>query len=223
MSKGKVTAFIPCRKGSTRLGFDKQLSLFANTTTLLDIKVQQLLEAKKIDNVVLSTDDEKIFEKFNNIDRVSVFERDKKFLELTDANHFADIAVSHINEGNILITHCTVPFFSRYDDVITFFNENNLECVITGRKVGHMVVENNKIVNWDIQNKGVWPQTQKLPNWFEFCTAVEPLMSFDLMNNLRSRLSNKISIFEVNDLEAFDIDYLEQWRIAEEIWKAKQK
>ena len=56
----KVTAVLPCRKGSTRLGFDKQLSNFAGTT-LLDIKVNQLLNAKHIDNIILSTDDYNIF------------------------------------------------------------------------------------------------------------------------------------------------------------------
>ena len=51
-----VTAFLPCRSGSTRVK-DKNIKLFAGYKLgLFEIKVNQLVNARNISRVIISTD-----------------------------------------------------------------------------------------------------------------------------------------------------------------------
>jgi len=214
----KVTAVLPCRKGSTRLGFDKQLSNFAGTT-LLDIKVNQLLNAKHIDNIILSTDDYNIFNRYNN-KKIKVFERDPNLLNCNDANSLVDVCLQHVNKGNVLMTFCTNPFFSDYDLAIEKYYKEDCDSLLTARKVGSFIIdEENKIVNCD-RKKEKWPRTQDLPKWYELDSGIEPIMSISTMKFLHDRIGKK-PVFYINSLiESIDIDYKEEWDLAEKLWKA---
>ena len=52
----KITAVIPVRKGSQRVP-NKNLRAFADTT-LLELKIQTLLQVPEIDEIVVNTDSE---------------------------------------------------------------------------------------------------------------------------------------------------------------------
>lgn len=215
----KITAFIPCRLGSTRLGFDKQLSPFAGTT-LLDIKINQLLSSHKINEIILSTDDDRIFAKYKNIDKIKVYERDPALLNSTDSNSLVEVMLKHITEGYVLLTHCTVPFFSEYDKVIDFYNNNDCDSAFTARKVGSFVMDGSNIVNYkrtDTNDK--WPRTQDLPLWYELDSGVEPFMHIERMKECNDRKGNNPAYYVTNALQSIDIDTLDEWNLAEEIYK----
>ena len=55
-----INVFLPCRKGSQRVP-KKNIKEFAGFKNgLIEIKLKQLLECKKIDTIYLSTNDEEI-------------------------------------------------------------------------------------------------------------------------------------------------------------------
>lgn len=206
-----LTAILPCRKGSTRLGFDKQLSPFCNTT-LLDIKVKQLQDCNLIDRIVLSTDDERIFNRYN---RVEVYWRDPN-LTSSDGNIFVDICKQHIESGDILITMCTSPFFNDYEKAINMYYSTDCDCLLTGRKINSFVVSDDKIINKT--NNDIWPQTQTLQEWYELDNAISPIMNINNMKKYNSRIGRKPFIYETDMIQSIDIDYKRQWDIAEKIW-----
>ena len=59
----KITAVIPVRKGSQRVP-NKNLRTFADTT-LLELKIQTLLQVPEIDEIVVNTDSEEAIEMVN--------------------------------------------------------------------------------------------------------------------------------------------------------------
>ena len=213
-----LTALVPCRKGSTRLGFDKQLSNFAGTT-LLDIKVDQLIKSKHIDSIILSTDDYNIFDRYKN-KKVEVYERDPKLLKINDADSIVDVCLQHIEKGDVLITFCTTPFFYNYDLAIEKYYEEDCDSLLTAKKVGSFLIdEKNKIVNCD-RKKEKWPRTQDLPKWYELDSCIEPIMSIELMKSLHDRIGHKPYLYATDSIESIDIDYKEEWDLAERLWKA---
>jgi len=215
----KITAFIPCRLGSTRLGFDKQLSPFAGTT-LLDIKVSQLLSSYKINEIILSTDDERIFEKYKNNNKVKVYERDPALLNNTDSNSLIEVMLKHITEGYVLLTFCTTPFFNEYNQIIDFYNNNDCDSVLTARKIGSFVMDGNNILNYKrTDTNDAWPRTQELPLWYELDSAVEPFMHIDIMKECNDRKGNNPAYYLTNALQSIDIDTIDEWNLAEDIYK----
>lgn len=59
----KITAVIPVRKGSQRVP-NKNLRAFADTT-LLELKIQTLLQVPEIDEIIVNTDSEEAVEIVN--------------------------------------------------------------------------------------------------------------------------------------------------------------
>jgi len=61
-----ITAFLPCRKGSQRIP-DKNIKSFAgNEGGLLNIKLRQLVECELIDQILVSSNDERVLENATN-------------------------------------------------------------------------------------------------------------------------------------------------------------
>lgn len=215
----QITAVLPCRLGSTRLKFDKQLSPFGDTT-LLELKVNQLLTSKRINEIVLSTDDEKIFKLYANVARVKVYERDPKLLHSTDSNSLIEVCFQHVAKGYVLLTHCTVPFFSQYDKVIDYYINNDCDSVSTARRIGSFVMEGANLMNWKRTGyNDLWPRTQELPNWYEIDSAVEPFMHIDKMKECNDRVGYKPIYYQTNAVQSIDIDSEEDWNLAETLYK----
>lgn len=60
----KITAVIPIRKGSQRVK-DKNLRPFADTT-LLELKIQNLLEVPELDEIIVNTNSEEAIDVVNS-------------------------------------------------------------------------------------------------------------------------------------------------------------
>ena len=109
----KINVFLPCRKSSTRIK-NKNIRKFANINFgLLEIKLSQLLKAKLINKIYLSTNDKKIIyfcKKLNN-KRIIVHERIDKALSLdkTSNTQLVNHAINIMPDDHILWTHVTSP------------------------------------------------------------------------------------------------------------------
>lgn len=212
----KITAVLPCRKGSTRLGFDKQLSNFAGTT-LLDIKVNHLLESKYITDIILSTDDPNILNRYNH-KKIKAYKRRPEHMVSTDS--WTDMCLEYISEGDILITMCTLPFFTEYDKAIEKYKTEDCDSLLTGRGIQSYVwnPEVKKMINYD-RSVEKWPKSQELPIWYEVDCAVY-MISYENMKKYHDKMGVKPYFYATNYLNSIDIDYKEEWDIAEKLWKA---
>ena len=226
MKNNQVTCFLPCRKGSKRIP-NKNIKPFANYHNgLIQIKLNQLINSKKIDNIVLSTNDKFIIsyaEKINS-KKIKIIRRsDDLCTDQTSTDELIDYAFNLIGEGHIIWTHVTSPFInaSHYDKIIgTYFEnlDNGFDSLMTANPIKSFLWQKRPI-NYD-RNKEKWPRTQTLQPVYEINSAAF-MVSYEIFKKFNDRIGNNPYIFEINKLIGHDIDWPEDFIIAEEFLKRK--
>jgi len=108
-----INVFLPCRKGSQRVP-KKNIKPFADYKNgLIEIKLNQLINAEKISKIYLSTNDEEILEYASSLNNSKIILHNR-VEHLSSSETSTDDLVLHalelIKEGDILWTHVTSPF-----------------------------------------------------------------------------------------------------------------
>lgn len=221
-----INVFLPCRKGSQRVP-KKNIKQFAGYKNgLVEIKLKQLLKSKKIDKIYLSTNDEEILEYVESLNESKIVLH-KRAEYLSSSATSADELVSHalelISEGEILWTHVTSPFLnaSVYDDIIGKYKElktQSFDSLMTTSLIHGFLWDKNGPVNYD-RTKEKWPRTQTIEPLYEINSAVF-LTSAEIYRNLNDRIGNNPYFYELDKIKGFDIDWEEDFKIAEAMVKA---
>ncbi|MDX4060337.1 acylneuraminate cytidylyltransferase family protein [Aliarcobacter skirrowii] len=222
-----INVFLPCRKGSQRVP-KKNIKEFAGFKNgLIEIKLKQLLECKKIDTIYLSTNDEEIlaYAESLNQDRIILHKR-AEYLSSSETS--TDNLVSHvlklIPEGDILWTHVTSPFLNAnaYDDIIKKYQEvkqQGFDSLMTTNLIHGFLWNKEGPINYD-RTKEKWPRTQTIEPLHEINSAVF-LADTEIYRNLKDRIGNNPFLYELDKIKGFDIDWEDDFKIAEAIVKAE--
>ena len=124
--------FLPCRKGSQRVP-NKNTRTFAGVEGgLLRIKLEELLKAKLIDKIILSSNDAEVLEigKSFNHPKLCVMERPEYLCtSATSTDELIAYVAELIPQGTILWTHVTSPFLTAetYDKMLQIYHGNRDE------------------------------------------------------------------------------------------------
>ncbi len=222
-----INVFLPCRKGSQRVP-KKNIKEFAGFKNgLIEIKLKQLLECKKIDTIYLSTNDEEIlaYAESLNQNRIVLHKR-AEYLSSSETS--TDNLVSHvlklIPEGDILWTHVTSPFLNAnaYDDIIKKYQEvkqQGFDSLMTTNLIHGFLWNKEGPINYD-RTKEKWPRTQTIEPLHEINSAVF-LADTEIYRNLKDRIGNNPFLYELDKIKGFDIDWEDDFKIAEAIVKAE--
>lgn len=187
---------------------------------LLELKLLQLTEAKNIDEIVVSTNDDKCIEITKN------FQQDKRLrIDLrpehlctseTDLRDLIIHSASVCSKDQILWTHVTSPFFDslayeaaikKYEEIL-FLRHDSL---LTGRSYNEFLLDPklNELVN--NRSNLPWPRTQDLQELFEINNAVflGPRELFSEGKRVGQRpfymYSGKIASLDIDDSDDFKI------------------
>lgn len=222
----KITVLVPCRAGSQRIP-NKNTKSFADSS-LLTIKLNQLLELKNIDKIIVSTDDQKVKDicrQYSN-EKIVVHDREPYYASSECSNdefikYFADNLVI---KGHLLWTHVTSPFCTTdtYQRAINkYFSlmDENDSLVSVDKIQSYIWKKDGSILNYNIKKQGRWTKTQDMESVFLINSAIF-LLPFKLMKEKRDRVGDNPYFFPVNQLESFDIDCPEDFVLAEKIWKS---
>ena len=220
-----IIAFLPCRKGSQRIK-DKNIKKFVNYEMgLLEIKLNQLMKVKYLKNIILSTDDYKIIDYAKKIQNKKLIIDIRPDYLCSNATS-TDLLIKYVGEKfdniNILWTHVTSPFINEklYEQIIKKYFE-----VLFSKNDSLMTVTKIKKFIWDEKgplsyesNKEKWPRTQTIKPLYEINSA-----AFIAHSNIYKKFKNRIGIspflYEIDHFSAFDIDWKEDWVLAESIMK----
>lgn len=217
----KVTCFLPCRAGSQRV-IRKNTKPFAGYKNgLIQVKLHQLLAAKGIDEVVLTTNDADILAYAESLGepRLRLHNRDE---ELSSSNTSTDQLVAHaldlIPEGQILWTHVTSPFITaaHYDDVIRAYwekREQGYDSLMTTTANHGFLWQDEQPMNYD-RTIEKWPRTQTLAPVHEVNSGAF-LAPADLYRELDDRIGRRPYLYLMDKFTSFDIDWPEDFVIAE--------
>ena len=222
----EVTVFLPCRRGSQRVP-DKNTRPFAGYAHgLIEIKLKQILAARGVHKVVLSTNDEEIlaFAKGLGESRLQLHRRDNA---LGSNDTSTDALIAHaatlISGGHILWTHVTSPFFGvrEYERAIEAYNkalDGGFDSLMTASVLRSFLWDKEKPVNYD-RAKTKWPHTQDLPPFYEINNAVF-LASADIYHFSNDRIGTRPCFYPVDKITGFDIDWLDDFELAERLAQA---
>ena len=222
----KISVFLPCRAGSERVPHKNTRTFAGIEGGLLKIKLQQLIACNAIDTIVLSTNDEEVIQLAKTVssDKIKIDRRPEHLAtSSTSTDDLVKYVPSIISEGAVLWTHVTSPFIdgkiyeeaiNTYKDVLSKGENDSLMSVTALRT---FIWNKEGAINYD-RNKEKWPRTQTIEPLYEINSGIF-LADIDIYKNLQDRIGKKPFLFENNDIDSFDIDWEEDFFIAEAIYK----
>ena len=223
LPKRKMSAFLPCRKGSELVPLKNIKPFNGIEGGLVKIKLKQLLSCKLIDHVYLSTNDEAILELANkfNSPKLIVHKRDDFLCQSsTSTDELVSHALNLIKEGDIIWTHVTSPFINSalYENIILKFweqSELGYDSLMTTTLLHGFLWDEKGPTNYD-RTAEKWPRTQTIQALHEINSGAF-ISSSELYNTLGDRIGEKPYLYPLNKLQSFDIDWPEDFVIAEAI------
>lgn len=229
-----IIAFLPCRKGSQRV-LNKNTRQFAEIKGgLTKIKLTQLINCKKIDKVIVSTDDEYVKEIAGDI--LSASDKNYEILDrpkgLATSETSTDDLIAYVKEiiptGHVLWTHVTSPFITPdiYDDVILNYKKGITDkiydsLITVSKHQGFFWNEERKPLTYN-SSEEKWPRTQTVQPIFEINNGIF-LASSKIYKQYNDRIGIKPQMYELDHYASLDIDWEEDFYFAEDIWKSKFK
>ncbi|HSZ72851.1 MAG TPA: acylneuraminate cytidylyltransferase family protein [Cytophagaceae bacterium] len=219
----KVTAFIPIKEHSERLHRKNFLDFCGQP--LYEIILDKLQEIVEVEKIVINTDSTTISEKCaKRYDKVHIIERPLHLRknEIT-ANAFIEHDLELVSGEHFLQTHCTNPLLSKqtivkairsyfdhlhtYDSLLTVSSIRKRAYYDNGMPINHS--------NFKLE------QTQDLPEVHIENSNIFLFSRTSFFNNSKSRVGKSIQLFPMNAIEGMDIDYPEDFHLAELIYKNK--
>lgn len=219
-----ITAFLPCRKGSERIP-NKNIKPFASVEGgLLKIKVEQLLNCRKVDVILVSSNDDRVLSFVSSFDdtRIKIDERPEHLgTSETSTDELINYVPTIIKEGVVLWTHVTSPFINahNYDDYITnYFKviDKGFDSLMTVKPIRGFVWDDKGAINYDTKIEK-WPRTQTIKPLFEldsgaFINSVQNYIKFG------NRVGETPFLYSQTGYSSLDIDWPEDFALAESIW-----
>ena len=222
----KIIALLPMKGTSERVP-NKNMKIFANKP-LYHAVMQTLLSSNYIDKVVINTDSKIIAKdaKDNFGEKVMIIDRPKE-IQGGDVsmNVIIDYDLSQLDGEYFLQTHSTNPLLKTetIDKAIeTYFNSlDKYDSVFAVTKVQTRFYDRN--ANPINHNPEELLRTQDLEPLYEENSNFYIFSKESFKNTGNKRIGLKPKIFEVNKLEAIDIDEPEDFILAEFLYKNKDK
>ena len=211
-SKNNIIAMVPVRAGSTRVP-NKNTRKFANTS-LLELKLKVLKNVSGITQIIVSTDCD-IAAEIAHKQSIKVQRRSKYYAGsvVTNDQHWLHIAKT--TPGDIVfLAQVTSPLLrvsSIQKALNTFSNSvsnDSLNSVSVEKK---FLWKDMNPINYDIN---VTPKSQDLPNIVSLNFAIT-IIHKQAMIKRKNVIGYRPSFFELDKVEALDIDDLVDFKIAE--------
>lgn len=226
-----ISVFLPTRKGSERVK-NKNTRKFSDFEGgLLELKLRQLAKLD-VDEVILSTNDEESVAVARNLEKdFPKLKIDIRPDHLASSSTSLSDLIAYVPEITrseyILWTHVTSPMVSSevYEDCIESFYEslkNGFDSLMSVTVFQNFLWK--KDLNDIINRRGTerWPKTQDLEVLYEINSAVfiTPKETYKLK---RDRVGARPYLFEMNKLTSIDVDWEEDFKIAEAVYDKFKK
>tara|TARA_B100002052_G_scaffold290118_1_gene308329 strand:+ start:998 stop:1675 length:678 start_codon:yes stop_codon:yes gene_type:complete len=220
----KIDIFLPCRSSSVRIK-NKNIKKFSNKKFgLFELKIYQLIHVKGIRKVIVSTNDKKILKYLykNKFKKVLIDKRpDNLCKSITSTDDLIKYVPKITNSEHILWTHVTSPFFNKndYESAIKIYKKKikNYDSLLGVSKVQDYIYDKKNPINFN-KKKEKWPRTQTLKKLFMVNNAIF-ITSRKNYINLSDRIGKKPYLMEIEKIKSFDVDWPEDFKIAESIYE----
>lgn len=228
LKKGKVAFFLPARSGSERV-HDKNTRPFAGIPGgLMQNKMLQLVNTALIDEIILSTNDEKciaIASEFTYDSRVKILRRpDSLCLSSTNLQDLIAYVPSVTDADYIVWGHVTTPLAgpAEYDlGVEMFFRkmQEGFDSLVGVKELkNYLLDKTGRVVNNTTSLP--WPRTQDLEPLY-LINHTMFIASRQTYVTDRNRVGRKPYLHVMDEIHSFDIDWEDDFVIAEALYSRK--
>jgi CMP-N-acetylneuraminic acid synthetase len=219
-----IDIFLPCRSSSFRVK-NKNIKPFCDKKFgLFQIKIEQLNLIKKINKIIVSTNDIKILNYLNKKKYVKVI-IDKRPDYLCQSSTSTDELIKYLptitKTEHLLWTHVTSPFFNNKDYIkaINLYEKNlgKKDSLMGVSPVQDFIYDEYKPINFN-KKKEKWPRTQTLKKLYVVNNAIF-ISSRKNYLKYNDRIGTKPFLMNIEKIKSFDIDWPEDFKIAEKIYE----
>jgi len=217
----KTAAFLPVKAKSERIK-NKNLRLLAGKPLFLH-SLEKLVGCDFIDEVFLDSESEEVFELASHLEFIK-FKRDEKLANnSTDGNKLFLNEIKATDADICIQILCTSPFIE--PETI----KKGVEILTRNEEYDSVVlVKKEKLYTWDSVNIKPNYDIENIPNSFNLDDTVIETMGLyiirkDAALKTGRRIGEKPYLLEVISLEAIDINYIQDFELAELIMKGKRE
>ena len=229
MPHGPVSVLVPCRAGSKRVPKKNTRPFAGDPGGLIERKLKQLDAAELVDTIIVSTDDPVVMEVAERCQPASrtpieIIERPPQFAIDDTLDAFLAYVPTIMPEGVTAWTHVTSPFFGakEMDHAIATYREKveqgPFDSLMTVNVIRSFLWSEDGCVTHD-RSKVKWPQSQDLPVFYEANSALFLMRQADMAER-EDRIGDKPYLLETGFLQSFDIDWPDDFDVAEVLAKA---
>ena len=224
-----ITAIIPARGGSKRIPLKNIMSI--NGKPLIVYSIEQALQSKLVDRVVVSTDDGEIA----HISKEHGAEVIKRTLKLATDTATSESALIHVldeldkhgeSPDYIVFLQCTSPIRKDgdIDKAIMTIKESGADSLFSAYRFDKYIWRINDglpvSINFDYK-KERWRE-QDFPTQYQENGSIYVIKPWVLRKN-NSRFGGKLAVYEMDCLDSFQIDTQEDIYMCECILRMKSK
>ena len=219
MSK-KITAMIAVRSGSKRVP-NKNIRPFCETS-LLDIKVKQLSRSGLFDQIVVSSDCEKMLNISGSYHGVTSVKR-PSWLATDDVpmNDVYEYLASLADNDHVCFVHVTSPLLkdSSLQSCVKEYLDmtSDFDSLATVTKLKEYIWHNGVAVNYDPNNH---PRSQDLPDYCALNFAVNIIGKRNMIDR-RNIVGSKFKPFFLSSEESVDVDTMLDFEFAQLLYRKK--
>lgn len=224
----KYSFFLPTRKGSERVK-SKNTRTFAGVEGgILRVKLQQLINVDRISSIIVSTNDEETIKVAKSIDsdKIRIIIRPEELcLSSTVIEDFINYIPTIVDAEHIFWVHATAPMVNEkiLNNALNIYerevlNGNKYDSLLSVNKIQQFLwsEKENKCINHD-RSIVKWPRTQDLEPLYEINHAFY-INSRENYLKYHDRIGEMPFLFELDKIHAFDIDWEDDFKIAEIIY-----
>lgn len=210
----KVVAFVPVKLNNERAP-GKNTKRFDDGTPLVTFFLSTLLQVQGIDELYVFCSSDTIRDYL--LPGVTFLKR-PEYLDTKEATPQDIIScfMSMVDADVYLVCHCTSPFVKadHISECIRMVCDNGYDSAFTGEKTQRLMWYDNKPLNFDAANI---PRTQDLPVYYNEVSAAY-VFKKETFLKLHRRIGENPYVCEVSGLESIDIDYPEDFEVANAIY-----
>lgn len=216
----KTVAFVPIKLNNQRTP-GKNTKQFDDGTALISAFVKTLSQVKGFDKVYVFCSNEKIIEYL--VPGVEFLKR-PEYLDSQEATPQDIISefIKLVKADIYAVCHCTSPFVSvhHFEECINATKSDKFDSSFTAERLQHLMwTDSNEPLNFDPTNV---PRTQDLPVYYNEVSAAY-VFKREVFEKYKRRIGIHPHITEVSGIECVDIDYPEDFEIANAIYMAMIK
>lgn len=223
----KIAFYLPTRKGSERVKNKNTIPFAGIEGGLIENKIRQLCETRLIDEILLSTNDETCMEIAENYavrdKRVRIIPRPEELcLSSTDLQDLILYVPTITDADHILWGHVTTPLAGakEYDTGIQIYLDklgDGYDSLVGVTELKNFLLnKEGKLVNNTTPIP--WPRTQDLEPLYEINHTIF-LAKREVYVEQKNRIGKKPYIHVMDVLHSFDIDWPDDFIIAEIMFK----